>query len=748
VLASITLAASGSRGATTTVAPAGLPIFQFNESGTGPLPWNAASLEGAIAHTTMLGAPHADSNAAEGVLAYRTNLNQLALYTKKLVGGQTWIDLSVPQNSLPTPSADPIPFFDPSGNVDLLYIDTDAHVILLSQNDPMTTAWHHLRGDSAWRPYVATDLSALSGVNAANGLPSILVNGLTALVAYRSVTNTIEIAQLGWAQGHPIPFMTTTAGSVTVAAQAPTPTTTTTTTKPATTTTKPATTTTKPATTTTTKPATTTTTAPGTTTTKAPTTTTTKPVQSTTTTKPTTTTTIPNSSVAVASDPIVIPGPVPSFVTTSNVGDLLLYTNTGTTLNSWTTLDVTNLTQAPKVVGTLAMAYNSTSVDLAALTSAGSVELFSTPTPALISLTTHTSSPAPVWGALNITGVATGAPPLSGSIFVSASSTQVTIDGQAANWGDLFALSNATGSPTWSATDVSATGGSSARTVGDSITGIQVGTTLTLYAAGVSSPPPEGVGVYAIPSAKWSQAITDGWPIVSETGGLGTQSAPWVGFTGTKSVASSPDFLMGQSIYNSHKRVTWLSFWTVSGPLKSETQQPSTYYNHGFASGVWVATQIDQYRGLGVGLKPDWVIFDPEGYPDNHSGLDAPGGSSAATLTKYASYWSAMLKGWAAGIASVDPTLNAGVYASQSEYRNYNLVTQSMPVFVAVAFGNGGPLPVAGASGSNIRGFISFSASCSPVATLQQEEATLLNPPWSGQFNTLQFNAGVYCPPA
>jgi cytoskeletal protein RodZ len=758
VLASVTLAASGSRGATTTAAPAGLPIYQFNESGTGPLPWNAASLEGAIAHTTMLGAPHAASNAAEGVLAYRTNLNQLALYTKKLVGGQTWTNLSAPTNSLPTPSADPIPFFDPSGNVDLLYIDTDAHVILLSQNDPATTAWHHLRGDSAWRPYVATDLSALSGVNAANGLPSILVNGLTALVAYRSVTNTIEIAQLGWAQGHPIPFMTSTAGSVTVAAQAPTPTTTTTkpattTTKPATTTTKPATTTTKPATTTTkpatttTKPATTTT-KPATTTTKAPTTTTTKPVKSTTTTKPPTTTTIPNSSVAAASDPIVIPGPVPSFVTTSNVGDLLLYTNTGPTLNSWTSLDVTNLTQAPKVIGTLAMTYNSTAVDLAALTSAGSVELFSTPTSAVISLTSHTSLPAPVWGALNITGVATGAPPLSGSIFVSASPTQVTIDGQAANWGDLFALSNATGSPTWTATDVSATGGSSARTVGDSITGIQVGTTLTLYAAGVSSPPPEGVGVYAIPSAKWSQAITDGWPIVSETGGLGTQSAPWVGFTSTKSVASSPDFLMGQSIYNSHKRVTWLSFWTVSGPLKSETQQPATYYDHGFAAGVWVATQIDQYRGLGVGLKPDWVIFDPEGYPDNHSGLDAPGGSSTATFAKYASYWSAMLKGWAAGIASVDPTLNAGVYANQSEYRNYDLVTQSMPVFMAVAFGNGGPLPVAGASGSNIRGFISFSASCSPVATLQQEESTLLNPPWSGQFNTLQFNAGVYCPPA
>ena len=309
-------------------------------------------------------------------------------------------------------------------------------------------------------------------------------------------------------------------------------------------------------------------------------------------------------------------------------------------------------------------------------------------------------------------------------------------------------MTTETGSPTWTATDVSVTAGSSARTVGSVVTGVQIGTTLTLFAAGVSTPPPQGVGVYAIPSSKWSKAITDGWPIISETGGLGTQSSPWVGFTSTSSVAQSPDFLIGQSIYNSHKRVTWLSFWTVSGPLKGEKIVASTYYAHGYAAGVWVASQIDQYRGLGVGLKPDWVIFDPEGYPDNHSGLDAPGGSSAGTLALYATYWKSMLSGWAAGIASVDPKLNAGVYASQSEYRNYSLATSPLPVFVAVAFSGGGPVPVAGASGSNIRGFISFSAQCTPTSTLKSEEATLLNPPWGGQFNTLQFNAGVYCPPA
>ena len=74
---------------------------------------------------------------------------------------------------------------------------------------------------------------------------------------------------------------------------------------------------------------------------------------------------------------------------------------------------------------------------------------------------------------------------------------------------------------------------------GNIVTGLQVNGELTLYAAGVNSPPPQGVGVYAIPSTKWTTAITNGWPIISETGGLGTRETPWVGFTGSTSVAES-----------------------------------------------------------------------------------------------------------------------------------------------------------------------------------------------------------------
>jgi len=694
LLAGTFLAESSSHGATTT-APVGLPLYQFAETGAQPLPWNAVSLKSKIDATTMLGGPHGATSATEGVLAYRTNASHLALFTQSVGGATRWTDFT-PGNDVPTPAADPIPFFDPSNNVDLLYVDDTGHVIVLSPNAPFTSLWTHLQHATPWRPYVTTDLTDLTGVLASNGLPSIQVTGTTGTVAYRTANNTIEVLTLNFVAGQPVPVYTQDDFTVTNVGATTSPTTTTTT----------------------------------------------PSSSSTTTTKPpaTTTTATPVSATGFASDPVVLPGATPTFAATLNNGDLAVYTSVGSSLRSWTGENLTTLTGTPTVTGTLALGTSPSNIDLAALTSSGSVELFTTQN-VTSAVATH------VWNVQNVTSLATGAPPLAGTLSVQVTPTQVAVAGQAANWGDLFVLSSASGLAPWTSTDVSVTGGSSSRAVGSIVAGLQINGQLTLYAAGLNSPPRQGVGVYAIPSAKWTKAVTDGWPIISETGALGTRTAPWVGFTRTTSIASSPDYLMGQSIYNAHKHVTWLDFWTVSGPLAGQPMTTTNYYGHGYAAGVWVATQIDSYRALGVGLKPDWVIFDPEGYPDNHSGLDAPGGSSTATMAKYGTYWASMVKGWQEGINAVDPSLNAGVYASQSEYRNYQLSTLSLPVFMAIAFGGGGPIPVAGASGSNVRGFISFDAVCTPASQLQSEATTLLNPPWGGQFNTLQFNAGVYCAP-
>ena len=688
----------GATGPSANAGPAGLPLYEFLENGTGPLPWNAQSMKAAVNNSTMIGGPHGTSNGTIGAIAYRTANNDVALLTQSTAGTSHWADLSVGLDA-PTPAADPIPFIDPSGAIDVLYVDANGHLIMLSQNDPATSTWVHTHPGQAWHATVATDLSAITATTFAPGLANVVVNGQTALVAARTALNTIEVFSLAWNSAAPIPYVAGAPVNLTQVARA----------------------------------------------------------------------------VKSSSDPVVVPGPIPAVAATAANGDLQVFSVNPANPSSWLVQDVTRMTGGPRLRGPLAASSSATSVFVAALSPLGSVELFSAPlttfnqsttfAPAQATTTTSTTTPGTTttgtttttignptptfpWTVLNVTAVASGSPPLAGSLYLSVTPTQVTIAGQAANWGDLFVLSSSSGFVPWTATDVSVTAGSSARTVGAVVTGLVLNGSLSLYAAGVSSPPPQGVGVYAIPFSKWTQSVIDGWPIVSETGGLGTTSSPWVGFTSAASVATSPDFLMGQSIYNAHKRVTWLSFWTVSGPLSGETVAPGTYYRHGFAAGAWVATQIDQYRSLGVGLKPDWVILDPEGYPDSHSGLDAPGGASNATMAQYATYWSSMLNGWSAGIASVDPSLNAGVYASQSEYRNYGLANAPMPVFVALAFGGGGPVPVLGTRGSNIRGYIAFSAACSPSTTLASEESTLLNPPWSGQFNTLQFNAGVYCPPA
>lgn len=640
---------------------AALPLYQFVDSGSGPLPWNAVSFESSIDNTKMLGNPHAASSDGEAVLTYRMANSQIGLYVQNAIGTTSWTDVSTLVNT-PAPGADPVPFFDPSGHLDILYVSVQNHLILITQTAAISPRGASLARTSSNAPFAVTDLSVKSGLSVAAGLATVGINGLSGFIAVRTLTNAAAVLPLTWHLNQDAPAV---GSPVNVSS---------------------------------------------------------------------------NSSVGVIkSDPVALSKSTNAFAVITSTGSVELVTGASAAFGTWSTQNLTSSTGASAAVGSLATSANASSNYVVALNASGNVELFTSPI-----VQGATSS----WSLDNVTSTTVGAPPLGGALYVNATSSQVFVAGQAANWGDLFVFTSSIGSSAWSSTDVSVTGGSAARSVGPGVTGVSEGSSLVLFAAGVSSPPPQGVGVYAIPTNQWSTAIANGWPILSETGGLGTQTAPWVGYTSAKSVATSPDYLLGQSIYNSHKRVTWLSFWTVSGPLKSEPQTAATYRSHGFAAGAWVATQIDQYRALGVGLKPDWVIFDPEGYPDNHSGLDAPAGSSPSALASYAPYWTAMLSGWSSGLASVDPSLKPGVYATQSEYRNYALSTQPISVFEALAFANGGPLPVAGASGTNIRGYVAFGASCTPLSTLASETSTLTNPPWSGQFNTLQFNAGSYCPPA
>jgi hypothetical protein len=276
---------------------------------------------------------------------------------------------------------------------------------------------------------------------------------------------------------------------------------------------------------------------------------------------------------------------------------------------------------------------------------------------------------------------------------------------------------------------------------------------------------PSTVGVYAYPSP--TAAISAGWPIVGVTGALGTPTAPYVGMGYT--AHNGNDEQVGFAIQNSKRNVPWLSFWTVSGPTPgpfgtcngaTPDQSPAAFYNDGRGAGAWVAHQIDSYASDGLHLKPTSVIFDPEGYPDNHSGLDC--GISNLTGPNHAlqiARWTSMLNGWRDGLHSVDPSLNPGVYSDQAEYTTYNLAASGMDAFIAVAFGYDSsapagqyplidPVRLSGVNGGNIKGVIAFFAGPPTSVECQwrvREANTIAS--WGYPLNTLQFDPGTYCAP-
>lgn len=274
------------------------------------------------------------------------------------------------------------------------------------------------------------------------------------------------------------------------------------------------------------------------------------------------------------------------------------------------------------------------------------------------------------------------------------------------------------------------------------------GSKISAFASGLTLPVAGSVGVYAYPSP--TRAISDGWPIVGVTGAIGTCASPWTGLGWTPH--NSNDEQTGFAIQNSGRSIPWLSFWTVSGPSKfkdgrctyKKDQSPAAFYEAGRLGGVWVAHAIGSYAADGLGIKPTSVILDTEGYPDFHSGLDTDIG--APTDTGRARF-AEMIRGWTDGLHSVDASLPVGLYVNQAEYLAYNLRSNPLPTFVAVAWGGSTPprrLP--GVDGANIKGFTAFfvgtpfSVQCDKV----KDHVSLLAS-WGAPWNTIQFDPGTSC---
>ncbi len=420
-----------------------------------------------------------------------------------------------------------------------------------------------------------------------------------------------------------------------------------------------------------------------------------------------------SSGPALAADPnpVLVGSTVDVFAVATN-GDLVEFSGSG---QNWTASDLTSVTGGPAVAGRPSPVVAAGWIDVFARGQNGSLIEYSA------------GATGGSWTAHQLSGATVAGDP-------SAVAVGGTVDAfsQVAG-GGLEEFSGPASGTSASLASVSSIAGGP--TIGGDPGAILYGSIVHVYAGGPPpASPPTGVGLYGLfPAGQAaSQAIEDNWPIIGDTGGLGTTSSPYTGMN------LGADLATGQAIAGSGKRVTWLSFWTVSGPVSANPDgsgcyTPACYYADAYAAGQYVARTIDSYPASGLTLKPDWVILDPEGFPDNHSGLDSGPGATSAN-------WSSFIGGWTDGLTSIDPTLHPAFYADQYEYNTFDLAAIQLPAFVAVAFPD--PVDVLSNPSANIAGFIAFGATC-PAGP---EEQTLVNPPWDGSYNTLQF-AGTYCGP-
>jgi hypothetical protein len=720
-----------------------LPLYEFTDSGTGALPWSANSLSALTGATGLVAGPRtAEGPTGQVVVAYATASHSLAFV--EMTGASSTFTNLADQVAMPPAADAPVPFFDGAGQLSFVYVASSGDVILVV-NDGATPANLARAGQFVHQPWLVRDLTAASvsptspNGFAATGELAALADGASDLVALRTTGNHLEVLTVGDAR----PFDVTAATAV------------------------------------------------------AP-------------------------STLLGSNPSFVGAPrggLATLAVASANGHLDVFTEGAD--DAWTATDLTATAKTPAITGDPATAGTDATLYVASLARTSSdVELDS------YAVTSG------LWSVANLTAktaaLATPGPPLAGRLAVTVAGSTLSVAGAAAGWGDLFQYARTGANGSWTVTDVSVTGGSQARTIGSDVATVDPGGSVGFFAGGVDSPAPAGVGIYDVPYQDLAHVVSDGWPIVGDTGGLGTTGAPWVHVprasstsTLAQAIQSSPDFTTGLAIQNAHQRETWLSFWTVSGPSSSELADPAGFQANGYAAGRAVAQIVDRYAANGLGLKPDWLILDPEGYPDNHSQIDGlditkvTGNGSVVTVTTLsptslvsgdkvnliqtglaslnvnnapitvlsantfsfpstltgsaangyvlatsgkvlnaallAGDLTGLVNGWRLGIASVDPTLNAGIYTDEYEYTVGAQASSSVPEFMAIAVGwsAGGAMqpPVPISHSSNVLGYIEYNNECTS-GLVQKQLNMLTSSPWSGRYNTVQFNYPGYCTPS
>jgi hypothetical protein len=261
----------------------------------------------------------------------------------------------------------------------------------------------------------------------------------------------------------------------------------------------------------------------------------------------------------------------------------------------------------------------------------------------------------------------------------------------------------------------------------------------------VTQPP---VGIYSsFNTTTVAKAINDGWPLISDHAALSADAHCRVPYT--EKNGDGEDFSVAQVLGN-YAQIhpdailpTWLSsYWTVAAPPKGVPP-----YTVGFDAGKTAAGELQLNHVVLGGPLPMYVTADLEGTPCGGDRWQPCPPHANACHSETTTEWQHFVEGWIAGVDTV-PGLTPALYVNQAEYKSKDVSGYSLPVIVAVSpiLGNRPHVTITG--NSNIVGYAAYysqaimAPDCYNAASYIKQVST-----WGGNYNTVQFYRGVYCPP-
>jgi len=181
----------------------GNAYYEFLNTGAAGVPWNASSFESALGNATLTGTPSVINGNGVTAVAARLASGDLVLYQQNASGHSSLIDLTTGL-ATPSPGADPVVFFDPWHNVDVIYVSDAGDLMLIT---PTVALGVRHAATQAAAPFIVTDLTTTNKMTFAAGVPSIEVVGTSGVLVARDALGHAESMTLQWPTSNRAPVV-------------------------------------------------------------------------------------------------------------------------------------------------------------------------------------------------------------------------------------------------------------------------------------------------------------------------------------------------------------------------------------------------------------------------------------------------------------------------------------------------------------------------------------------------------------